>query len=131
MNPTAVEPSTQGDDQFVRSSAQLYRRSLVDDVVPFWMRHGIDRKHGGISNMLDDAGGLLGTDTYLWSQGRGLWTFSSLCTRSERRAEWLAFADHIFNFLKEPGNRDDQGRWVFRKDKDGKVLEGNTSIYVD
>jgi N-acylglucosamine 2-epimerase len=131
MNPTTLQPSTRSDEQFVKDSAQLYRRSLVDDVVPFWLRHGIDRTHGGITNMLDDAGNLLGTDKYLWSQGRGLWTFSSLYTRIDKRPEWLAFADHIFKYLNQPNNRDEQGRWVFRKDKDGKVLEGNTSIYVD
>src|SRR4051812_24864907 len=27
--------------------------------------------------------------------------------------------------------RDEQGRWVFRLDKDGKLLDGDISIYVD
>ena len=109
------------------SCLKLYRKTLLDDVVPFWLRHGIDKQYGGISNLLDDAGNVLGTDKYLWSQGRALWTFSALCNRIERRPEWLAFADHIFNYLRSHG-RDEQGRWVFRLDRDGKQLDGNISI---
>jgi N-acylglucosamine 2-epimerase len=118
------------DESFIADSRRLYRRTLLDDVVPFWLRHGIDRKHGGIGNMLDDAGTVLGTDKYLWSQGRALWTFSALWNRIDRRPEWLAFADHIFNYLRAHG-RDADGLWPFRLDKDGKLLDGNTSIYVD
>jgi N-acylglucosamine 2-epimerase len=59
-----------------------------------------------------------------------LWTFSALANRIERRPEFLACADHIFNYLHSHG-RDEQGRWAFRLDKDGKVLDGNISIYVD
>src|SRR5690348_5889019 len=89
----------QDDESFVEQSAALYRRMLLENVVPFWMRHGIDKEHGGIHNMLDDAGNVVGTDKFLWSQGRGLWTFSSLLNRIERRPEWRAFADHIFGYL--------------------------------
>jgi N-acylglucosamine 2-epimerase len=108
----------------------LYRKTLLEDVVPFWLRHGIDKQYGGIGNLLDDAGNVTGHDKYLWSQGRALWTFSALCNRIERRPEWLAFADHIFDYLRSHG-RDEQGRWVFRLNKDGNVLDGDISIYVD
>jgi N-acylglucosamine 2-epimerase len=124
-------PTVPDVQQFIRKSGQLYRKTLLDDVLPFWMRHGIDKKHGGISNMLDDAGNLLGTDKYLWSQGRALWTFSALYNRIEKKQEWLDFATHIFDFLRTCRGRDEQGRWVFRLDKDGNPVEGNTSIYVD
>jgi hypothetical protein len=112
--------------------AKLYRATLLEDIAPFWLGRGIDRaRGGGLHNMLDDAGNVVGTDKFLWSQGRGLWTFSALCNRIDRRAEWLAVADHIFRYLTSIDGRDEQGRWVFRLDKEGKQLEGNTSIYVD
>ena len=65
----------------------LYPATLLDDVMPFWLRHGIDKQHGGIGNLLDDQGNVTGTDKYLWSQGRALWTFSALCNRIDRRGE--------------------------------------------
>lgn len=124
---TAVDPA---DIPFLRDAARLYRSTLLDDVIPFWLRHGIDRRHGGLGNVIDDAGRELGTDKFLWSQGRALWTFSALLNRLERRPEWRDAADHVFAFLAARG-RDADGRWVWRLDKDGIVLDGATSIYVD
>src|SRR5882724_1777782 len=129
MPQPSVDDKRLKDAEFIERSCALYRRTLLEDVVPFWMRHGIDKQHGGIGHMLDDSGNVIGTDKYLWSQGRALWTFSALFNRVEQRPEWLAFADHIFAYLNS--RQRPQGRWPFRLDKDGNVLEGNTSIYVD
>ena len=115
---------------FIERSRRLYRKTLLEQVVPFWMKHGFDRTHGGISNILDDEGSLLGTDKYIWSQGRALWTFSALYGRVEKRPEWLAFADHIYRYLTSHG-RDSRGRWVFRLDEAGNVLDADISIYAD
>lgn len=115
---------------FITSSRELYRSTLLDDVAPFWMRHGFDQEYGGIGNILDEAGNTIGHDKYLWSQGRALWTFSALYRRIEQRPEWLRFADHIFRYLSTHG-RDEAGRWMYRLDKDGNVLDRDISIYVD
>lgn len=114
----------------LRSLGRLYRRTLLEDVVPFWMRHGFDARFGGISNVLDDAGNCLNHDKYLWSQGRALWTFSALYGRVEAREEWKAFADHIFAYLLTHG-RDQNGHWMYRLDAQGNIVEGDISIYVD
>lgn len=116
--------------QSIAHYAALYRTTLLNDVVPFWMRHGFDAKHGGISNLLDDAGNVRAYEKYLWSQGRALWTFSALYNRIEKRAEWLAFADHLFAYLSTHG-RDEHGYWMYRLDENGEVLDRDISIYVD
>ena len=36
--------------------AALYRATLLDDVIPFWLRHGLDPEHGGILTVLDQDG---------------------------------------------------------------------------
>ncbi len=128
QRPSGAGPSYRAG--YLSYCRQLYRKTLLDEVIPFWLRHGIDRQYGGLGNLLDDAGNVLSTDKYLWSQGRGLWTFSSLYTRVEPRREWLDVADHIFKYLCSHG-RDEQGRWMFRLDKDGNVIDRDISIYVD
>lgn len=115
---------------FFSRSLEIYRSMLLNDVAPFWMRHGRDLDHGGISNVIDDEGRPLSHEKYIWSQGRALWTFSALYRRVERRAEWLEFATHIFNYLRSHG-RDEQGRWMYRLSADGRVLQRDISIYVD
>ena len=115
---------------FIEHCRRLYRSTLLEQIAPFWMRHGIDREFGGVGNMLDDEGNRVGTDKYLWSQGRALWTFSALCNRIEPRDEWRTAADHVFEYLLHHG-RDIKGRWMYRMDSAGRVLDRDISIYVD
>lgn len=115
---------------FIRECIGLYKSTLLENVVPFWMRHGVDRGHGAILNCLDDSGAVMSRDRYLWSQGRGLWTFSALYNRIENRAEWLEVAQGIADYLKANG-RDEHGRWMYRLSEDGKILDRDISIYVD
>ena len=37
----------------------LYRTTLLEDVIPFWLKHGLDREHGGIMTALDRDGSVL------------------------------------------------------------------------
>lgn len=54
--------------------AGFYRDHLERQVLPFWLRHGIDGEHGGFFTCFDNLGERLGsTDKYTWSQGRMLW----------------------------------------------------------
>ncbi len=107
-----------------------YRSELLDRVVPFWLNYGIDWKNGGICTCISDDGRVLSDDKYMWSQLRAIWTFSALYNRIEHRQEWLDVALNIYNFVKKYG-RDETGNWVFHVARDGKTLEGATSIYGD
>lgn len=54
--------------------AGFYRNHLQRQVLPFWLRHGIDEEHGGFFTCFDNRGQrLVSTDKYTWSQGRMLW----------------------------------------------------------
>ncbi len=56
----------------------LYRDTLLDNVLPFWLRHGMDREHGGILTCLDRDGSMVDTDKSVWFQGRAAWMFATL-----------------------------------------------------
>jgi N-acylglucosamine 2-epimerase len=115
---------------FLTQSKKLYQDTLVNNLIPFWLRHGLDRTNGGLSNIMEDDGTILSHEKYLWSQGRALWTFAALYNRIEQRKEWLEAAHYLYRYLSTQG-RDDQGRWMYRLDENGNVLEKDTSIYVD
>ncbi len=108
----------------------LYRRELLDSVVPFWLTHAQDHEHGGLLTCLADDGSVLSTDKYLWSQLRAIWTFAALYNQIEARPEWLAEAERLFEFVRRVG-RDEEGRWIFAVDQQGTPLQGATSIYAD
>jgi len=109
---------------------ELYRKTLLEDVIPFWMKYSLGAADGAINNCLDDEGTLVSTDRFLWSQGRALWMFSALYNRIEKKQEWLDVATRIFRYLCTHG-RDAEGRWMFRLDGEGNVLETDVSIFVD
>ncbi len=80
--------------------AALHRSTLLDDVMPFWLRHGMDREHGGIFTALDRDGTLLDSDKSVWFQGRAGWMFATLFNTLEARPEWLEAARSCVEFSR-------------------------------
>ena len=60
--------------------AVLYRGALLDDVIPFWERHSVDRECGGFFTCLDREGQVFDTDKFIWLQARQVWMFATLCS---------------------------------------------------
>jgi N-acylglucosamine 2-epimerase len=113
-----------------KSVYNQYRNLLLDDVVPFWFKHGIDWKHGGVLSCMRDDGSIVNGDKYIWSQARSVWTFSALYNRVDKRPEFLAAAENSVKFLVDHG-RDKDGKWVYHTDRQGRVIEGPISIDSD
>ncbi|MEX0642648.1 MAG: N-acylglucosamine 2-epimerase, partial [Pirellulales bacterium] len=57
---------------------RIYRDGLLGDVVPFWLRHGLDERHGGIYSCLDCDGSVFDTDKSVWVQGRFAWLMATM-----------------------------------------------------
>ena len=112
------------------SVCQQYRELLLDGIVPFWARHGVDSEHGGVLSCMEENGTRISTEKYIWSQARWVWVCAALYNRIERRPEFLDWARGTIQFLLRHG-RDKEGRWVYRTTRDGEVIEGATSIYSD
>ncbi len=107
-----------------------YRTLLLDNVVPFWLKHGIDREYGGVLSCMRDDGSIASGDKFIWSQARSVWTFSALYNRVEKRPEFLAAAENSIKFLLAHG-RDRDGKWIYHADRQGRAIEGAISIYSD
>lgn len=110
--------------------AKFYRDALLTDVVPFWLRHGLDRQAGGFLTCLDRDGSLLDTDKSIWFQGRGAWTFASLYQDVEQRPEWLEAAKSGIDFLRRHG-RSPQGKLYFSVTRDGRPLRMRRYAYSE
>jgi N-acylglucosamine 2-epimerase len=110
--------------------ADRYRRALLEDVLPFWQRHSIDRECGGYFTCLDRGGAIYDTDKFVWLQARQVWTFSMLYNRCEPRSEWLETARHGAEFLRAHGRAPD-GDWYFALTRDGKPLVQPYNVFSD
>ena len=51
-----------GREELIRT----YRSGLLEDVLPFWMKHAVDREHGGFITALDRDGSIVDTDKGTW-----------------------------------------------------------------
>jgi len=109
---------------------QFYTHHLLEEIMPFWLRYGIDRQYGGIFTGIQDDGTLDTTDKFIWSNARAIYTFSALYNRIQKAEKWLEAASSIFEFCLKFG-RERPGVWGFLVDRQGKMLEGEKAIQVE
>ena len=107
-----------------------YENLLFNDILPYWERHGKDMEFGGFLNCMRDDGELLSEDKYLWSQGRGLWTYSYLYNNFVKDNKISGFIDKTADFLINKCF-DSNYDGYYRVDRKGNMLDGPISIYGD
>ena len=112
-----------------RSLLATYRDTLLEDVIPFWLRYGLDREHGGILTSLDRDGTVVDTDKSVWFQGRAGWMFATLYNTVERRAEWLDAARSCIEFSRRHASAPD-GKMYFTVTRDGRPLRMRRYVYA-
>jgi N-acylglucosamine 2-epimerase len=110
--------------------AAFYRRTLLDDVIPFWLKHGLDREQGGIITALDRDGSILDTDKSVWFQGRTGWMFATLYNTIERREEWLEAARACVEFSRQHCVSP-EGKMYFTVTRDGRPLRMRRYVFSE
>ena len=100
----------------------VYRDGLLDDTLPFWIDHCVDRECGGFTIALDREGKLLDTDKGVWQQGRFTWLLGELYNNVEQRPEWLELAEHGIRFIEEHCFDPADGRMWFQLTRDGRPI---------
>ncbi len=105
--------------QSLDSYTARYRAELLDRVIPFWLRHSLDRRHGGYFTCLTREGAVYDSRKYVWLQGRAVWMFSKLYNELDPRPEFLEAARLILNFLRAHA-KDEQGRYYFSLTREGR-----------
>jgi N-acylglucosamine 2-epimerase len=106
------------------------RSALLEDVIPFWLRHSLDEEYGGYLHHLDRDGSIYCTDKMMWMQGRQVWMLSHLWQIVERRSSWLEAARLGADFMRAHG-RDERGGWYFLVDRQGSPIKAAANIYSD
>ncbi len=95
-----------------------YKRALNESVIPFWLKHSLDRDHGGTFSCLDRDGTVYDTKKYIWLVGRSVWMFSRLYNECGRQQTHLDAAKLGIEFL-EKNALDKQGRYYFSLTREG------------
>ncbi|EKY00666.1 N-acylglucosamine 2-epimerase [Porphyromonas catoniae F0037] len=107
-----------------------YRDDLTEHILPFWLKHGLDRKHGGIYTCLDREGKLMDTTKSVWFQGRFAFIASFAYNQIERRPEWLEAARLTIEFI-ERHCFDSDGRMYFEVTEEGLPLRKRRYVFSE
>ena len=107
-----------------------YEHDLLDDVLPFWIRHGPDREYGGLITGLAADGAIIDTDKAIWLQGRAAWTLSTVHHTMRQNPEWLALARSCLDFIRTHG-RGPGGKLYFTVTREGKPLRMRRYVYSE
>lgn len=110
--------------------SKIYKEELLQNIIPFWMRHSKDEQAGGYFTCLDRFGKVFDEDKFMWLQGRQVWMFATLYNNVEAKQEWLDMAEHGARFIEKFG-RDSEGNFYFSLDRYGKPLVQPYNIFSD
>ena len=106
-------------DDRMQELLSVYRGELLNDTLPFWINHSVDRQCGGFMLALDRDGSLIDTDKGIWQQCRFTWLLGHLYNKVERRDEWLELAEHGVKFIDTYGFDPADGRMWFHVTREG------------
>lgn len=114
----------------MKPHSNLYKDNLLNNIIPFWERHSLDRTNGGYFTCLDREGKVYDTDKFMWLQGRQAWMFSTLYNQVEPKENWLEIAKSGVDFIRHKG-MDAQGNVYFSLTANGQPLVQPYNIFSD
>ncbi len=109
------------DPKQLKDIGTFYTDTLLNDIVPFWLEHGLDREFGGIMTGLDRDGTVIDSDKGCWQQGRFAWLMGHMYNNIEPRQEWLDAAESTVGFIRKYCF-DTDGRLFFHLTRDGQPI---------
>ena len=109
---------------------ECYREDLVQNIMPFWMEHGVDREHGGVYTCVDRDGTLMDTTKSVWFQGRFAYICAYAYNNIEKRAEWLDAAKSTIDFI-EAHCFDTDRHMFFEVTADGTPLRKRRYVFSE
>ena len=109
---------------------ECYREDLVSNIMPFWMKYGVDHEHGGVYTCVDRDGTLMDTTKSVWFQGRFAYICAYAYNHIEQRAEWLDAAKSTIDFI-EAHCFDTDRHMFFEVTADGTPLRKRRYVFSE
>ena len=117
-------------NEYWQKWGRTYKGELLRNVMPFWMKHGFDRKNGGVYTCLDRDGSLMDSTKSVWFQGRFGWMTAYAYNHVEKNPEWLAASKSCCEFL-EAHCFDKDGRAYFEVTAEGVGLRKRRYLFSE
>lgn len=85
--------------EYIKRWAESYKHDLTSNIMPFWMKNGVDHQNGGVYTCLNRDGSLMDTTKSVWFQGRFAFTCCFAYNNIENNPEWLNEAKNTLDFI--------------------------------
>lgn len=125
-----IKLSTMDIKKYLGYWAECYREDLVQNIMPFWMKYGLDTENGGVYTCVDRNGDLMDTTKSVWFQGRFAYTCCFAYNNIEHRQEWLDAAKQTIDFI-EAHCFDTDRHMFFEVTADGKPLRKRRYVFSE
>lgn len=116
--------------KYLETWAKSYKEDLTQNIMPFWMKYGVDKKDGGVYTCVDRDGSLMDTTKSVWFQGRFAFVCAYAYNHIEKNEEWLAAAKSTIDFI-EKYCFDNDGHMYFSITHDGRPLRKRRYVFSE
>ena len=116
--------------EYLQTWSDSYKNDMINNIMPFWMKYGLDRKNGGVYTCLDRDGALMDTIKSVWFQGRFAFTCSYAYNHIEKNVEWLNAAKCTLDFI-EAHCFDKDGRMFFEVTETGLPIRKRRYVFSE
>lgn len=116
--------------KYLETWAKSYKEDLTQNIMPFWMKYGVDKKNGGVYTCVDRDGSLMDTTKSVWFQGRFAFVCAYAYNHIEKNEEWLAAAKSTIDFI-EKYCFDNDGHMYFSITHDGRPLRKRRYVFSE
>ena len=116
--------------KYLETWAKSYKEDLTQNIMPFWMKYGVDKKNGGVYTCVDRDGSLMDTTKSVWFQGRFAFVCAYAYNHIEKNEEWLAAAQSTIDFI-EKYCFDNDGHMYFSITHDGRPLRKRRYVFSE
>ncbi len=115
---------------YISDWAHSYKDDLTQNIMPFWMKYGLDCEHGGVYTCVDRDGTLMDTTKSVWFQGRFAFVCAYAYNNVEKNEEWLQAAKTTIDFI-EKYCFDKDGHMYFSVTADGRPLRKRRYVFSE
>lgn len=118
----------------VKSYLADWRKKYIDDltgnILPFWLKHGLDPVNGGVYTCLDRDGTLMDTTKSVWFQGRFGFVTAYAYNHVDQNPEYLRASKSCIDFI-EAHCTNEEGRMYFEVKADGTPLRMRRYLFSE
>ena len=116
--------------EYLNKWAISYKDDIINNIMPFWMKYGLDKEHGGVYTCVNRDGSLMDTTKSVWFQGRFGFIAAYAYNNIEKNPQWLAASKSCIDFI-EAHCFDTDGHMFFEVTEDGVPLRKRRYVFSE